>query len=149
MPWINAKPAAPGGLDHMHVSECDIGKQVEVHADVVRGLDVQRTPAKPPRKPAAGPFPSPISPARSRSAVLDNAARPRGGIEQVDRPDRKRGRRGISTKSERDAATEFVRGHRLTIANCFERRLCGGDVVAGLLRLYEKSKDDDPVRFPD
>jgi hypothetical protein len=40
------------------------------------------------------------------------------------------------TKTERDAAIEFVRGHRLSIANAFERRLVRGDVVAVLARLY-------------
>ena len=47
-----------------------------------------------------------------------------------------------STKSERDAATEFARSHRLSIANAFERRLCRKDVVAELVRLFEQAKGD-------
>ena len=49
------------------------------------------------------------------------------------------------TKTERDAAVEFVRQHRLSIANAFERRIVRGDVVAALARMFEDQKDDNPV----
>jgi hypothetical protein len=48
------------------------------------------------------------------------------------------------TKSERDAAEQFARSHRLSIANCFQRKLCRTDVVEALIELYELSKADDP-----
>jgi len=54
------------------------------------------------------------------------------------RGDRKRGWPAYSTKTERDAATEFVRSYRLSIAHAFHRKLVRKYVVAELLRLYER-----------
>ena len=50
--------------------------------------------------------------------------------------------KSYQTKSERDAATEFVLQHRLSIANEFHRRLVRGDVVLELTRLFEQAKED-------
>ena len=50
-----------------------------------------------------------------------------------------------STKTERDAATEFAWSHRLSIANVFERRLCTNDVVTGLLRLFKEARGDHSI----
>jgi hypothetical protein len=53
------------------------------------------------------------------------------------------------TKTERDAAIDFVLGHRLSIANCFHRKLVRKDVVAELLLLFEPSKiDPSPSNQP-
>jgi hypothetical protein len=45
--------------------------------------------------------------------------------------------RPYQTKTKQDAAAEFVRRHRLSIANAFERRIVRADVVAELARLFE------------
>jgi hypothetical protein len=49
------------------------------------------------------------------------------------------------TKSERDAATLFVRSHRLSIANAFHRKLCRKDVVEELGRLLAQKECQVPV----
>jgi hypothetical protein len=41
------------------------------------------------------------------------------------------------TKTERDVAEAFVRGHRLSIANAFKGRLVRADVVAALSAMFE------------
>lgn len=43
------------------------------------------------------------------------------------------------THAEQEAATEFVRRSRLSIANAFERRLCRKDVVVALTTMFEQS----------
>ena len=67
------------------------------------------------------------------------------------RGDRERSCEAVQTKSERDAATEFVLQHRLSIANEFHRRLVRGDVELELTRLLEQAKEDaqlNPDRYP-
>jgi hypothetical protein len=56
--------------------------------------------------------------------------------------------RKYETNSERTAAEAFVRSHRLSIANAFERKLVRKDVVAELTRLYRAQKDNIPVEAP-
>jgi len=48
--------------------------------------------------------------------------------------------RGYQTDTERTAAEAFVREHRLSIANAFERKLVRKDVVAALTRLFEETR---------
>ena len=51
----------------------------------------------------------------------------------------------FQTYSGQEAVKAFVQSHRLTIANAFERKLVRKDVVAGLLRLFNQSNDDDSI----
>jgi hypothetical protein len=53
--------------------------------------------------------------------------------------------RTYQTKTERDAAEAFVRGHRLSIAHAFERTLVRKDVLAELARLFREAKSDHSI----
>jgi hypothetical protein len=49
--------------------------------------------------------------------------------------------RHYDTHTQRTAAEEFARSHRLSIANAFERKIIRADVVKALGELFEASKD--------
>jgi hypothetical protein len=56
------------------------------------------------------------------------------------------------TKTERDAAVAFVKSHRLSIANAFERKIVRGDVVKELTRLFReipRPADVTKYNFPE